>query len=143
MKLSAMNAVFSCVAIAACSPSSPSTRTTNADVGSETAQLSPQQDAYVAGTTFNAVADIRCSGLGDATTTQCRAGVIRRQDGSAEVTVFGDREQRLLHFDADNRVVGSSLAASALSSSVDASGWVMVELNAERYSFPVEFLKGD
>lgn len=142
MKLSAMNAVGFCIFIAACNSPPPATGPTDATVSSETA-LSPQQDAYVAGTTFNAVANIRCFGIGGVTTTECRVGVTRRQDGSADVTVFGAGEERILHFDANNRAVGSNLPAGTTSSRVDANGWVIVELDSDRYSFPVEFLSGD
>ncbi|WP_306002924.1 hypothetical protein [Brevundimonas sp. C43] len=109
----------------------------------ESAQLSPEQDARVAGTTFNAVAEIQCSGLNGRGQTVCRAGVLRRLDGSADVIISGGDNQRTLKFDADGRATSSDASLAPPSSRRDQNGWITIDVGAERYSFPIEFLKGD
>jgi predicted small lipoprotein YifL len=109
----------------------------------ETAQLSSEQDARVAGTAFNAVAEIQCSGLNGAGQTVCRAGVVRRVDGSADVTISGGDNQRTLKFDAAGRATSSDASPTPPSSRMDQNGWITVNNGAERYSFPIEFLNGD
>lgn len=109
----------------------------------ESAQLSSEQDARVAGTTFNAVAEIQCSGLNEAGQTVCRAGVVRRLDGSADVIISDGDNQRILKFDADGRATSSDASPATPSSRMDQNGWITIDVGAERYSFPIEFLKGD
>ncbi len=106
-------------------------------------QMRPDQDAYVGGTTFNAVADIRCFGLADPSQTVCPAGVIRRQDGSAEVVVNSSSGRRILYFNASQRGVRADPPNNPFSFSIDHEGIVTVSVGEEAYNFPVEFLRGD
>lgn len=106
-------------------------------------QISPEQDAYVAGTAFNAVAGIQCSGLRGSTQSVCNAGVIRHQDGSAEVIVNEPSNRRILYFDKAGRGIGVIPASGPFYYSINGTGMITIRSGLEVFAFPIEFLRGD
>ena len=67
-------------------------------------QVTEAADARVPGTAFNAVASIGCRGPGLPPSGQCQAGVVRRADRSADVTLLMDNGKgRTLSFDAEGQ----------------------------------------
>ena len=106
-------------------------------------QVRTEQDAHVKVTTFNAVAEIRCSGLADPNQTVCPAGVIRRQDGASEVHVTGSSGARILYFDASQRGLRAVPSVETFRFSIDRKNIITIGVGEESYTFPVEFLRGD
>jgi len=127
------------VAMSACQPASlPAGRTIVS-----APQVPTEQDAHVKGTTFNAAAEIRCSGLADPNQTACPAGVIRRQDGASEVHVTGSSGARTLYFDASQRGLRADPSVGTFRFSIDREKIITIGVGEESYTFPVEFLRGD
>ena len=101
-------------------------------------QVTEAADARVQGTAFNAVASIRCHGPGLPSSGQCQAGVVRRADRSADVTLLlEDGKGRTLSFDAR----GQSRDAGARST-ITGEDTVTVTIGQERYDVPTALLWG-
>jgi hypothetical protein len=110
-----------------------------------------QGDATVAGTSYNATADLVCGGQRPSPTGRCKAGVSRGTgpDGSSSIDVrWPDGGTRALFFNAD----GSFLAASGneadgsagyATSSERRGDTTIITFGPERYEVPDAFLKGD
>lgn len=104
-------------------------------------------DAKVAGTTFNATAQIPCRGVGSRVTT-CQAGVIRNPEQIAvEVSLPSGRTRRLL-FDGKGKFVtiassqADGTAAWKVSNRRDGDTTV-IETGPETYRVPDAFVIGD
>ncbi len=101
-------------------------------------QVTEAADARVPGTTFNAVASIGCRGTGLPSSGQCQAGVVRRADRSADVTLLLEGGKgRTLSFDAQ----GQSRDPAARST-MTGEDTVTVTIGQERYDVPTAFLWG-
>ncbi len=95
-------------------------------------------DARVPGTAFNAVASIGCRGPGLPPSGQCQAGVVRRADRSADVTLLMENGKgRTLSFDAEGQARNPG-ARSAMTG----EDTVTVTIGQERYDVPTAFLWG-
>lgn len=101
-------------------------------------QVTEAADARVPGTTFNAVASIGCRGPGLPSSGQCQAGVVRRADRSADVTLMlEDGKGRTLSFDAQGQTRDPSAR-----STMTGEDTVTVMIGQERYDVPTAFLWG-
>lgn len=106
-----------------------------------------QGDAKVAGTNFNATADVPCSGIAGLGAS-CKAGVKRGPDQiSVDITLPGNRTRTLL-FDGKGKFVTHASAqadgSAALQSSAKREGdWQVVTVGGETYRIPDAFLLGD
>lgn len=104
-------------------------------------------DAKVAGTDYNATADIPCT-LPASGPSSCRAGVKRGPDQIAIEVSLPDGGTRVLLFDGKGRFVthgsaqsdGSAALASAASRAED---WTVVTVGPESYRIPDAFVLGD
>jgi hypothetical protein len=95
-------------------------------------------DARVPGTAFSAVASIGCRGPGLPPSGQCQAGVVRRADRSADVTLLlEDGKGRTLSFDAQGQT-----RAPGARSSMTGQDTVTVTIDQERYDVPTALLWG-
>jgi hypothetical protein len=108
-----------------------------------------QGDAKVAGTNFNATAQIRCSGYQGAAAGMCAAGVVRGTETGTYVDVtLPDGRTRTIFFNKDGSFLSFSTA--------EADGTAAMEINAqrdgdttiatlgpERYEIPDAFVLGD
>ncbi len=84
---------------AACAPTGPAP------------QVPAERDALVAGTPYNATTTIPCAGFRGQPAGSCAAGVVRRTDGSADVTViWPDGGTRTLFFGPDGAVVSADVS---------------------------------
>lgn len=101
-------------------------------------QVTEAADARVPGTAFNAVASIGCRGPGLPSSGQCQAGVVRRADRSADITLLMENGKgRTLSFDAQ----GQSRDPGARST-LTGQDAVTVTIGQERYDVPTAFLWG-
>ncbi|WP_226019552.1 hypothetical protein [Novosphingobium sp. FKTRR1] len=108
-----------------------------------------QGDAKVAGTDYNATAQIRCSGVKGAAGGTCEAGVKRDGETGAvvEVTLPGGG-QRVILFDKKGKFLTFSTAqadgtaAMKISSGRDGDTTIAT-LGSERYEIPDVFVQGD
>lgn len=106
-----------------------------------------QGDALVAGTKYNAVAEIPCSGVGDARTS-CRAGVTRGAEQIAIDLTLANGGLRTLLFDGQGVFVTVSQseadgsAAYTVSSRRDGD-WTEIRMGPETYRVPDGFVRGD
>lgn len=103
-------------------------------------------DAKVAGTTFNATADVPCSGAG-VSSGSCKAGVTRGPDQIAvDVTIGGGRTRTLL-FDGRGAFVTHASAEADGSAALQSSGkregdMQVIKVGPEIYRIPDAFLVG-
>lgn len=75
-------------------------------------QVDEADDAKVAGTTYNATAQVPCGGYRKHADGMCEAGVVRNKDKTATVTVTypGGADSRTIFFDATGKPFGADLA---------------------------------
>lgn len=108
-----------------------------------------QGDAKVAGTPYNATAQIRCAGYKGAPAGMCDAGVVRGTETGTYVEVkLPDGGQRTIFFNADGSFLSFSIAeadgtAAMQSGSSRAGDTTVATLGTERYEIPDAFVKGD
>jgi hypothetical protein len=106
-----------------------------------------QGDALVPGTNYNAVADIPCSGVGDARTS-CKAGVTRSADQIAVDVTLANGGLRTLLFDGQGAFVTVSQSQADGSAAYDVAGrreddWTVITAGPETYRVPDVFVRGD
>jgi hypothetical protein len=108
-----------------------------------------QGDAMVAGTNYNATAQISCTGYKGAAAGMCDAGVIRNgADGTTvEVTVAPDTK-RIIFFNPDGSFLSFGTAeadgTAAMAISSEKKGDVTIaKLGSEAYEIPDVFVQGD
>lgn len=107
-----------------------------------------QGDAKVAGTNYNATAQIRCAGHKGAGAGMCDAGVIRNADGiTVEVTLPGGIK-RAIFFNPDGSFLTFSTAeadgTAAMPTSSQRKGDVTIaKLGTETFEIPDVFVTGD
>lgn len=108
-----------------------------------------QGDAKVAGTPYNATAQIPCSGYQGAAAGMCEAGVVRGTETGTYVDVkLPDGGQRTIFFNADGSFLSFSTAeadgTAAMESSASREGDATIAiLGTERYEIPDAFVLGD
>lgn len=108
-----------------------------------------QADAKVAGTKYNATAQVRCAGYQGAPGGMCDAGVVRGTETGTYVEIaLPDGRQRTILFDNDGKFLSFSIAQSngtaAMKSGASHEGdTTIATLGTERYEIPDVFLKGD
>ena len=101
-------------------------------------QVAEAEDARLPGTAFNAVASIGCRGPGLPSSGQCQAGVVRRADRSADVTLLLDEGKgRTLSFDAQGQTRDPGARAT-----MTGEDTVTVTIGQQRYDVPTAFLWG-
>lgn len=104
------------------------------------------EDALVPGTDFNATSVVPCSRVAGQPSTNCKAGVVRRGDGSADVTVFWpDGGNRVLFFKG-GRFVGADVSQAdgdARTSSSVENGLYLIRVGAQRFEIPDVLVLGD
>jgi hypothetical protein len=108
-----------------------------------------QGDAKVAGTKYNATAQIPCAGYQGAPAGLCDAGVVRGTETGTfvEVTLPGGG-QRTIFFNVDGSFLSFSTAeadgtAAMKSGSSRTGDTTIATLGTERYEIPDAFVKGD
>jgi hypothetical protein len=110
-----------------------------------------QGDARVAGTDYNATAQLRCAGYRGMKATMCDAGVKRNQE-DGQTLVFIDWpdgvNSRMLIFDKAGKVVSANTNEADGSSKFPVVGkrdgdTTIVTIGPERYEVPDVFIKGD
>lgn len=108
-----------------------------------------QGDAKVAGTGYNATAQIRCAGFKGAPAGMCDAGVVRGTETGTYVEVtLPDGGKRTIFFNKDGSFLAFSVAQSdgtaALPSGSSRDGdTTIATLGTERYEIPDAFVMGD
>jgi hypothetical protein len=110
-----------------------------------------QGDAKVAGTDYNATAQLRCEGYRGMKATMCDAGVKRHQE-DGQTLVFIDWpdgvSSRVLIFDKAGKILTADTAEADGSAKYPVLGkrdgdTTIVTIGPERYEVPDVFLKGD
>jgi hypothetical protein len=108
-----------------------------------------QGDAKVAGTNYNATAQIRCAGYKDAPAGRCEAGVVRDAETGPYVEVtLTDGAQRTIFFNQDGSFLSFSTAqadgtAAMKTASSREGDTTIATLGTERYEIPDVFVQGD
>ena len=108
-----------------------------------------QGDAKVAGTNYNATAQIRCAGYKGAAAGMCEAGVVRGTETGTYVEVtLPDGVQRTIFFNSDGSFLSISIAeadgtAKLKSGSSREGDTTIATLGSERYEIPDAFVQGD
>jgi hypothetical protein len=108
-----------------------------------------QGDATVAGTAYNATAQLRCSGYQGGPEQLCDAGVVRGTETGTYIDVtLPDGRKRTIFFNADGTFLSFSTAeadgtAAMKISSSRAGDTTIATLGTERYEIPDAFGKGD
>jgi hypothetical protein len=108
-----------------------------------------QGDAMVAGTAYNATAQIRCSGYQVAPAGMCDAGVVRGTETGTYVEVaLPDGRKRTIFFNADGSFLSFSTAeadgtAAMPIGSSRQGDTTIATLGTERYEIPDAFVMGD
>lgn len=108
-----------------------------------------QGDAKVAGTNYNATAQVRCAGYKGAAAGMCEAGVVRGTETGTYVEVtLPDGVQRTIFFNNDGSFLSFSAAeadgtAAMKSGSSREGDSTIATLGTERYEIPDAFVKGD
>lgn len=108
-----------------------------------------QGDALVAGTSYNATAQIRCAGYKGAASALCDAGVIRNgADGATVEVTLADGTKRAIFFNADGSFLSFSTAqadgtAAMAISSQRKGDTTIARLGSETYEIPDVFVLGD
>jgi hypothetical protein len=107
-----------------------------------------QGDAKVAGTNYNATAQISCAGYKGAGAAMCDAGVIRGGDTGTTVEVkFADGTTRVIFFNPDGSFLSFSTAeadgTAAMKISSQKKGDITIaKLGTETYEIPDAFVMG-
>ena len=108
-----------------------------------------QGDARVAGTEYNATAQIRCSGYKGSAAAMCDAGVVRGTETGTyvDVTLPGGGK-RTIFFNSDGSFLSFSTAeadgtAAMKISSSRQDDTTIATLGTERYEIPDVFVRGD
>jgi len=107
-----------------------------------------QGDALVAGTSYNATAQISCAGYKGAGPAQCDAGVIRGGDTGTTVEVkLADGTKRAIFFNPDGSFLSFSTAeadgTAAMKISSQKKGDITIaKIGTEVYEIPDAFLTG-
>lgn len=106
-----------------------------------------QGDAKVAGTAFNATAEIPCKGV-SAKGPDCAAGVIRSPDQITVEVALPSGQPRVLLFDGKGKFVTVSTSEADGSAAYDISSkregdWTVVTAGPEQYLVPDAFVLGD
>jgi hypothetical protein len=118
-------------------------------VPNDRAGLSGEGDALVAGTNYNATAQISCAGYKGAAAGQCEAGVVRGGDAGITVEVkLADGTKRAIFFNPDGSFLSFSTAeadgtAAMPISSTKKGDVTIARLGTETYEIPDVFLTGD
>lgn len=108
-----------------------------------------QGDASVAGTSYNATAQIPCAGYKGAAQGACEAGVMRNPETGASVDVtLPDGSLRTIFFNQDGSFLSFKTAeangtAGMQSGSSRKGDTTIATLGTERYEIPDAFVKGD
>jgi hypothetical protein len=108
-----------------------------------------QGDAKVAGTKYNATAEIPCAGYQGAPAGTCEAGVVRGTETGTFVEVqLPGGGQRTIFFNADGSFLSFSTAeadgtAAMKTGSSRKGDSTIATLGTERYEIPDAFVKGD
>lgn len=108
-----------------------------------------QGDAKVAGTNYNATAQILCAGYKDAPAGMCEAGVVRDAETGPYVEVaLPDGAQRTIFFNQDGSFLSFSTAqadgtAAMKTASSREGDTTIATLGTERYEIPDVFVQGD
>lgn len=106
-------------------------------------------DAKVAGTKYNATAQIRCAGYKGAAAGMCDAGVVRNADTGAYIDVtLPDKSTRTIFFNKDGSFLSFSTAEADGTAAMKASSsregdTTIATLGKERYEIPDVFVQGD
>lgn len=103
-------------------------------------------DALVPGTNFNATTEVPCSRAAGQPSTSCKAGVVRRGNGSADVTVFWpDGGNRVLFF-KEGQFAGSDTSSAdgdTHTSSTTENGLYLIRVGPQRFEIPDVLVLGD
>ena len=108
-----------------------------------------QGDAKVAGTNYNATAQIRCSGYKGSAAAMCDAGVVRGTETGTYVDVtLPDGGKRTIFFNSDGSFLSFSTAeadgtAAMKIGSSRQGDTTIATLGTERYEIPDVFVRGD
>lgn len=108
-------------------------------------------DSKVAGTDYNATAQLRCAGYRGMKPTLCDAGVKRNQEGGQTLVFINWPDgvnSRMLIFDQAGKIVTANTNEADGSSKYQVLGkrdgdTTIVTIGPERYEVPDAFLKGD
>lgn len=106
-----------------------------------------QSDAKVAGTNYNATAEVPCKGPGTANGA-CKAGVTRGPDQIAvDITLPGGKTRTLL-FDGKGKFITHRSAQADGSAALASAGkregdWTVISVGPEQYRVPDAFTLGD
>ena len=142
------------LAIAGCSGGAPAATETGeaaaapADPAAMPGDGDSQGDALVAGTNYNATAQISCAGYKGAAAAMCDAGVIRNgADGATVEVTLADGTKRIIFFNADGSFLSFSTAeahgTAAMAISSEKKGDVTTaKLGTETYEIPEAFVLG-
>ena len=112
------------------------------------AAVDPRGDALVPGTAFHAMGQVRCVTPGRRSARDCTAGVVRKRDGGATVTIFSpEGRSRAVFFDANGvatRVDTAEADGSARQPFVArrSGATTVVTLGQERYEIPDAIVTG-
>ncbi len=106
-----------------------------------------QGDAKVAGTDYNATAQVPCAGYKGAAAGMCDAGVIRTSEGITVEVTLGDGTKRAIFFNPDGSFLSFSTAqadgTAAMAISSQKKGDITVaKLGKETYEIPDAFVTG-
>jgi len=107
-----------------------------------------QGDAMVAGTSYNATAQISCAGYKGAAPGLCDAGVIRNGGNGATVEVtLADGTRRVIFFNPDGSFLSFGTAeadgTAAMAISAEKQGDITIaKLGTETYEIPEAFVLG-
>lgn len=104
------------------------------------------EDALVPGTDFNATSEIPCSRVSGQPSASCKAGVVRRGDGNADVTVFWpDGGTRVLLFKSGNFVGADTSEADGAdkTTSTVENGLYLIRVGEQRFEVPDVLVLGD
>ena len=108
-----------------------------------------QGDARVAGTDYNATAQIRCSGYKGSAATMCDAGVVRGTETGTYVDVtLPDGGKRTVLFNSDGSFLSFSTSEADGTSAMKIGSsrqdeTTIATLGTERYEIPDVFVMGD
>lgn len=106
-------------------------------------------DAKVAGTNYNATAQIRCSGYKGAAAGNCDAGVVRNTETGTYVDItLPDEAKRTIFFNKDGSFLSFGTAEADGTSKMKAASkregdTTIATLGTEKYEIPDVFVKGD
>lgn len=106
-------------------------------------------DAKVAGTNYNATAQIKCAGYKGAAAGMCDAGVVRNTDTGTYIDVtLPDKTTRTIFFNKDGSFLSFSTAeadgTAAMKATASRAGdTTIATLGKERYEIPDVFVRGD